>query len=156
MHTIFARRFTWTEFSPVRKPVSLQLDERQGVAGRHNPGVFRRIAPFGMIILISLYALFSPASGVPFLPPGFDKIGHFCLFAALAVTGRRANIYASGLGASLVVYAVVSEILQSILPINRDGDVWDAAVDLCGVAIGLWLFSRARRREHAPSGHADG
>nr|WP_028933053.1 VanZ family protein [Pseudonocardia spinosispora] len=118
--------------------------------------MFRRLAPFATMILISLYALFSPASGVPFLPPGFDKIAHFCLFAALAFTGRRANICASHLGASLVVYAVVSEILQAVLPINRDGDVWDAAVDLCGVAIGLWLFSRARRRDHHRSGHADG
>jgi VanZ family protein len=118
--------------------------------------VFRRIAPFVTIILISLYVLFSPASGVPWLPPGFDKVGHFCLFAALAFTGRRANICASRLGASLVGYAVISEILQAVLPINRDGDVWDAVVDLCGIGIGLWLFLRARRREHGRSDHADG
>lgn len=108
------------------------------------------------MILISVYVLFSPASGVPLLPPGFDKIGHFALFAALALTGCRANLCASRLGASLVVYAVTSEILQAVLPINRDGDVWDAAVDLCGVGIGLWLFRRARRRPSGATGHAEG
>jgi hypothetical protein len=35
-------------------------------------------------------------------------------------------------------------VLQSVLPIHRDGDVADAAVDLLGVAIGTVAGRRLR------------
>jgi VanZ family protein len=46
--------------------------------------------------------------------------------------------------AGLAVYAGGSEVLQSTLPIHRDGDVADAAVDLVGVAIGALVGRRPR------------
>ncbi|WP_028925782.1 hypothetical protein [Pseudonocardia acaciae] len=108
--------------------------------------MLRRYGPFLVVTLISLYALFSPASGIPFLPPGADKVGHFALFAALAFTGRRLARFAEApLAIGLVVYALASEPLQGALPINRDASVWDALTDLCGIALGLWLARRARR-----------
>lgn len=107
--------------------------------------MLRRYGPFAVVVMVSLYALFSPASGIPFLPPGMDKVGHFALFAALAYTGRRARLAEVPLAIGLVAYAVVSEPLQGMLPINRDASVWDALTDLCGIALGLWLARRARR-----------
>jgi VanZ family protein len=107
--------------------------------------MFRRLAPFVVVLLASLYFLFSPASGVPFLPPGVDKLGHCALFAALALTGRRTGFAQPLLGAGLAVYAVGSEFLQAALPINRDGSVADGVADLLGIAIGWWLATRARR-----------
>lgn len=107
--------------------------------------MLRRYGPFVVVILISLYALFSPASGVPLLPPGMDKVAHFTLFTALAFTGRRARLAEVPLAIGLVVYALVSEPLQGALPINRDASAWDALTDLCGIGIGLWLARRARR-----------
>jgi VanZ family protein len=104
-----------------------------------------RLLPFVVVLLISFYALFSPASGVPFLPPGVDKLGHFALFAALAWTGRRAGIPVVGLALGLLGYAVGSEILQAVLPLNRDGDVWDGLTDLSGAGIGMWLARRDGR-----------
>lgn len=107
--------------------------------------MFRRLTPFLGAFVISLYALFSPAAGVPFLPPGVDKIGHFALFAALALTARWGRLPERPLAVGLVGYAVLSEILQAALPINRDLSAWDAAADFAGIAIGLWLVRRARR-----------
>lgn len=107
--------------------------------------MLRRYGPFVVVVLISLYALFSPATGIPFLPPGVDKVGHFALFTALAFTGRRAGLAEVPLAIVLAAYAVVSEPLQGILPINRDASAWDALTDLCGIALGLWLARRARR-----------
>jgi VanZ family protein len=112
---------------------------------RQDRVMLRRYGPFLITVMISLYALFSPASGIPFLPPGADKVGHFALFTTLALTGRMARLAEVPLAIGLVVYAVGSEPLQGALPINREASVWDALTDLCGTAIGLWLARRARR-----------
>ena len=97
----------------------------------------------GMSVL-SLVVLFTPASGVP---GGFevnDKVVHFVLFAALAVTGRMAAIAPLPLLLGLLGYAGVSEVLQSVLPLNRDGDLLDVLADGLGVLTGL-LATRLRR-----------
>lgn len=105
----------------------------------------RRALPFVIMALISLFALFSPATDAPLPFPGFDKIVHCALFAALAWTARRAGLSIVQVAVGLAIYAVASEILQGVLPINRDADAWDALTDLVGVAIGLWFAGRARR-----------
>lgn len=100
---------------------------------------------FGVVVLASLVMLFSPGSDVPSGFPGSDKIVHFSLFLALAVTGVRAVPRTRRLAVGLVCYAAASEILQTVLPINRDGDVRDAAADVLGVAVGLVLVAVVRR-----------
>jgi VanZ family protein len=100
-------------------------------------------APFALVVLLSLWMLFSPGSTVPSGPPYSDKVVHTLLFAALALTGRRAGVRLPVLVLGLAAYAGVSEVLQSVLPIHRDGDVADAAVDVLGVAIGV-LAGRER------------
>ena len=70
---------------------------------------------------------------------------HATLFAVLAATTRARF----GRGLPLVLaYAVVSEVLQAVLPISRDGDVLDAAADAAGALLGWWAV---RPRKH-PSG----
>jgi VanZ family protein len=64
---------------------------------------------------------------------------HAGLFAALAVTTRLR--FGRGLWA-VVAYAAVSEVLQAVLPISRDGDVLDAAADVAGALLGWWLLAR--------------
>ena len=98
--------------------------------------------PFVAVVLLSLVVLFTPGSATPSLHPGLDKLVHLAMFAVLAVTGRRAGAPAGGLACGLVVYAVVSEVLQAVLPIGRDGEVLDAVTDSVGVAVGL-LTTRA-------------
>jgi VanZ family protein len=103
-------------------------------------------AAFVAAVALSLVVLFSPASGVP---TGFqvsDKVIHFLLFALLAVTGRLAGLPTPGLAVGLVAYAGISELLQSMLPIDRDGDLRDALADTLGALSGLAVLAAARRR----------
>jgi VanZ family protein len=103
---------------------------------------------FATVVVVSLVVLFTPASGVPGGIALNDKVVHGTLFAALAVTGRLAGLRPLSLGLGLVVYAGASEVLQSTLPLNRDGDVRDALADAVGVLVGLLvvaLLDRNRR-----------
>ena len=95
-----------------------------------------------LVALLSAWLLFSPGSTVPAGPPYGDKVVHALLFAALAVTGIRAGIRVPALLVGLTVYAGLSEVLQSQLPIHRDGDLADAAVDLLGVVLGTIAVRR--------------
>jgi VanZ family protein len=100
---------------------------------------------FAAVGVVSLVMLFAPASHVP---SGFevsDKLVHFLLFAALAVTGRAAGLPAVPLAAGLAAYAGISEVLQTILPIDRNGDPRDALADLLGALSGLVGVGLARR-----------
>ena len=60
---------------------------------------------------------------------------------------RSAGVRPAPLLVALVAYAGVSEVLQAVLPIHRDGDVADAAVDALGAVLGVVLgVVLARRR----------
>ena len=67
------------------------------------------------------------------------------LFTALAVTGRLARVPVLPLLAGLVVYSGLPEVLQALLPIDRDGDVRDALADVVGALVGLAAFRLATR-----------
>ncbi|MCW2849770.1 MAG: rane protein [Marmoricola sp.] len=103
-------------------------------------------AAFAAVVVVSLVVLFTPASGVPSGIPVSDKVIHAWLFAALAVTGRLAGLPWLVLLLGLVAYAGISEILQTVLPISRDGDVRDALADSLGVLVGLGLVVLVERR----------
>ncbi len=105
----------------------------------------RTAGPFAAVVVASLFVLFNPASATPTVWPGLDKLVHLTLFAALALTGRRAGLPPVGLAAGLVGYAGASEVLQGLLPIGRDADPLDAVVDVVGVAAGLLIDRRVRR-----------
>jgi VanZ family protein len=73
----------------------------------------------------------------------------------LALAGRWARVPWVALAAGLAAYAATTEVLQSLLPVNRHGDVRDWLADLAGVAIGaavsLLLARAARRGAPSPS-----
>ncbi|GAB2986624.1 VanZ family protein [Saccharothrix stipae] len=102
-----------------------------------------RILPFVVAVLLSVIVLFTPASGVPTAPPGTDKVVHFLLFALLMGAGRYARLPAGPLAAVLIGYAAVSEVLQWLITaLNRGGDLFDALVDVAGIAVGHLLARR--------------
>ncbi len=95
--------------------------------------------------------LFSPGSDTPDVAVS-DKLVHVTLFGALAVTGVLAGVPVVALASGLLVYAGLSEVLQTTLPIDRDGDWHDALADTIGTVIGLVLvlaLLRYRRRRRA-------
>lgn len=108
-----------------------------------------RTAPFAVMVLVSAYSFFTPG---PDLPPDvdiWDKLGHALVFAALALTGLMAGIAARRLAVLLFGYAVLTEILQALLPIQRDGDWHDVLADSIGLAVALLVgvaVARARGR----------
>jgi VanZ family protein len=104
-----------------------------------------RRATFGAVVLVSLVVLFAPGPTVPRESLVSDKVVHLTLFAVLALTGRRAHVALLPLTVGLVAYAGVSEVLQAVLPIARDGDVRDALADVTGVVVGLVVFVLAGR-----------
>ena len=106
---------------------------------------------FAVAVLVSLAVLFAPASDVPSAPPGVDKVVHLLLFAALAGTGRWAGVRLRPLAVLLVVYAAVSELLQSLDVLSRSTSVADWLADVAGVLLGLlvWELLCGRRRPTA-------
>ncbi|MEV4731083.1 VanZ family protein [Saccharopolyspora sp. NPDC049426] len=92
-------------------------------------------------LLVSVIVLFTPESGVPTAPPGTDKVVHFTLFAALAITGRIAGWRTPSLLPTLVAYAALSELLQGALPLGRSCDLVDGVVDVAGALIGWAVFA---------------
>ena len=101
---------------------------------------------FAVVVLVSMAVLFAPASDVPSAPPGVDKVVHGLLFLALALTGRWAGIGRSPLGAALVGYAVVSELVQGLTSLERSASVGDLLADVVGVLVGLAIWGLAGRR----------
>lgn len=93
----------------------------------------------------SLFILFLPESGVPTAPAGSDKAVHVALFAALAATGGWAGFRSRVLLSALTGYAVLSEVVQHVLPLGRTGDPADALADVCGMAAG-WVLANGVRR----------
>jgi VanZ family protein len=97
------------------------------------------------MLLVSLWMLFSPGSTVPSGPPYSDKVVHFLLFALLVLTAHWGRLPLRRVAIALAAYAAVSEVLQAVLPIHRNGDVSDALVDVAGIALGLfWCRPRVR------------
>jgi hypothetical protein len=105
---------------------------------------------FAVAVLVSLAILFAPASDVPSAPPGVDKVVHGLLFLALALTGRWAGIRQAVLGVALIGYAVVSELVQGLSPLDRSMSVGDWLADSIGVVAGLALWALILRRRAAP------
>jgi hypothetical protein len=118
--------------------------QARGVLAAH--GALSRGA-FAVAVLVSLAVLFAPGSDVPTAPPGTDKLVHFSLFAALALTGRWAGARERVLAAVLVLYAAVSEVLQGVLPIARDAAWGDLVADALGVLAGLLVWRAVASRE---------
>jgi VanZ family protein len=102
---------------------------------RHRLRVAARAA-FVVLLVASLVSFVTPADDLA--DPGVDdKVAHALTFAVLAVVGRAAGWRPLTLVTGLAAYAVLTELLQLVLPIGRSADVLDAAADLAGVAVGL-------------------
>ncbi|MGI9092958.1 MAG: VanZ family protein [Mycobacteriales bacterium] len=110
----------------------------------------RRWLPFCAAVVVSTLLIYAPGSHVPSSPHNADKLVHAAMFLVLALTGAWARIPRRWLGIGLVCYAAISEVLQAMLPIHRDGDWHDWLADSIGVVIGLLLAAWLIRRGAAP------
>jgi VanZ family protein len=105
--------------------------------------------------LVMCIAFFMPASGIPSVGiPHIDKVVHFSLFTGFglvwlnAVKGRRRTAFVFVVG---LVFAILSETLQGILPTNRTPSSLDVVANVLGLVTALviyTLFRRAGRSSH--------
>ena len=80
----------------------------------------------------------------------FDKVVHTGAYAVLMVTGgifylagkekKDQNRRVVVLGLLLVVYGILIEILQKVLPVNRWWEVWDILANVIGVLLGVLVL----------------
>jgi hypothetical protein len=99
---------------------------------------------FALLLGVSLAMFLTPGSDVPQDGPN-DKLVHALIFVTLAVAGRWAGVPWRTLAIGLLAYAGVTEILQAVLPIDRDGNALDFLADAAGVVVGLLLSLAAMR-----------
>jgi len=108
-----------------------------------------RLKLFAWISLI-VYGCLTPASSLPkirlFIIPYFDKFVHFALFFGLGILLIRYLIDINKFKTHkaviagfifTVLLAVATEVLQNILPINRDSDIIDLLADFIGIALSI-------------------
>ena len=99
---------------------------------------------FAALLGLTLVVMLTPADELA--DPGLDdKVSHLLTFAALAVSGRLALVPVRPLAVALAAYALLTEVLQALLPIGRHGDPLDWLADVVGVALGLGLAALPAR-----------
>lgn len=100
------------------------------------------------VVLLHLVALYWPTVGIVGPVSWTDKVVHLLLFA---VPTYAVGLAARSIAPTVVAFALhapVSELIQQRFLPGRTGDVWDAVLDLVGVALGAALLvfrTRANR-----------
>lgn len=104
-------------------------------------------APLWTLLIVGLCSI--PGTELPDVPVlHLDKLVHLSLFAVFAVLWlirrpRVGFVYVAIFGAAL---AIVTEPYQGWLSLGRVPDPFDAVANLVGLAIGIALGTRLRRR----------
>ncbi|WP_344255463.1 VanZ family protein [Terrabacter carboxydivorans] len=109
----------------------------------------RLVTGFAVVaVVVQLLALYWPVVTVEGPVSWTDKVVHLLVFAVptYAVGRARGSVRTAVL--VFAIHAPVSELVQHFLLPGRSGDVWDAVLDLVGVALGaaaLVVGARLRR-----------
>lgn len=80
-----------------------------------------------------------PGEDVPESISNRDKLTHIAIFAAFGFLWRLTGQSAGKVLLTGILYGVLIEIWQAVMPINRSGDLADAVADTVGVCIGILL-----------------
>ena len=115
--------------------------------------VLSRVVFAGLLVATTVMLLLPPGDLSPNAPN--DKVGHLVTFALLALAGRWARLPWLALAVGLAAYAASTEVLQWLLPVDRQGDVRDLLADVVGVLLGLavsLVVARVAARSRAAAG----
>ena len=123
----------------------------RGAAGAERRGQSSWRVTFAVALAVSAYVLLAPDDGTPSVLPDLDKVVHVLIFAALALTGRRAGVALVPLVIGLLVYAAGSELLQGTDLLGRSRSGWDALADALGIALGVVAAERLERLDRRRS-----
>lgn len=117
----------------------------------------RRLADWVLVALtlgVQFWGLYAPTlpdlgtSGIPFA----DKAGHAVMFA-LATWALLRVLDVRIVLALMGLQLVASEVVQALFLPERSGDVWDAAADALGIAVGWWTWRKGLAEEDGNSGN---
>jgi hypothetical protein len=96
-----------------------------------------------------VFLLWSPPTQQPPLFPHDDKVFHALAFSGIGATWWWATLRGRVVWIVGATLAVVTEVVQGMLPWPRSTDPLDMAADLVGVALGLfggrWVLRRFSR-----------
>lgn len=94
----------------------------------------------------SFWNLFSP-----------DKLIHIFLFSVLVVLlfsgfykqypGRGKRYITVKVLAFSIILAIISELLQALLPLGRSGNIYDIIADFAGIILGWLIFFQYRKKK---------
>ncbi len=95
---------------------------------------------WGLAIVMVIVASLVPASALPQVPDGGDKLEHFLAYfllaaAAVQLFATRAMLVGSGVG--LVMLGIALEIAQGVFTNTRQMDPHDALANTLGVVGGM-------------------
>ncbi|QIK73615.1 VanZ family protein [Propioniciclava coleopterorum] len=117
----------------------------------------RRLADWVLVALtlgVQFWGLYAPTlpdlgtSGIPFA----DKAGHAVMFA-LATWALLRVLDVRIVLALMGLQLVASEVVQALFLPERSGDVWDAAADALGIAVGWWTWRKGLAEEDGNPGN---
>ena len=107
------------------------------------------------MVLITSFSLFSlPSEGeTTFVFPHRDKVAHFgfhgiiVFLGTLFVRERRAMNFDINRGIIQmflfsVIYGIIIEVLQWVMPYDRTAELWDILANLSGAVFGVLLIKR--------------
>lgn len=100
-----------------------------------------------LAMVLQLCVLYWPVVTVEGPVSWTDKVVHVLVFAVPTYLAGRALRRVGLAVAIFLVHAPVSELIQHYLLPGRSGDVWDAVVDVIGVALAAGLLLVRARRE---------
>jgi VanZ family protein len=90
-----------------------------------------------LAVVVQLAVLYWPVVTVEGPVSWTDKVVHLVVFAVPTWAVGRATGSVRLAAVVFAVHAPLSELIQHVALPGRSGDVWDAAVDLVGVALGV-------------------
>jgi hypothetical protein len=97
------------------------------------------------VVLVQLAVLYWPVVTVTGPVSWSDKVVHLAVFAVpTTLVGWATRRFVLPV-AVFLVHAPVSELVQHYLLPGRTGDVWDAVLDVVGVAVGAVVLVVGRR-----------
>jgi VanZ family protein len=97
-------------------------------------------------VVVQLLVLYWPVVTVEGPVSWTDKVVHVLVFAVPTFLVGRALGSVRTAVIIFAVHAPLSELVQHLLLPGRSGDVWDAVVDLVGVALGAAVLVVGARR----------
>lgn len=91
-----------------------------------------------IVVLVVLCLL--PASDIPEVPNGWDKVEHafaymVLAFGAVQLFAARRALFRAAVG--LMLLGIAIEIAQGVFTATRSADVFDALADAVGIIIGI-------------------